>query len=89
MPEKDYGLKPTPEMRSFAEQMLHLGADNYVFTAAALGAKSPAGMDQLEKTSEKTKAVVTKNVSGNCVVVGNPAVEKRKNSIVPVTDLSS
>lgn len=62
MPEKDYGLKPTPEMRSFAEQMLHLGADNYVFAAAALGAKSPAGMDQLEKTSEKTKAVVTKNV---------------------------
>ncbi|MCX3266311.1 DinB family protein [Pedobacter agri] len=62
MPEKDYGLKPTPEMRSFAEQMLHLGADNYVFTAAALGAKSPAGMDQLEKTSEKTKVVVTKNV---------------------------
>jgi len=62
MPEKDYAFKPTPEMRSFADQMLHLGADNYVFTAAALGEKFPAGMDQLEKTSEKTKSSVTKNV---------------------------
>ena len=62
MPETGYALKPTPVMRSFAEQMLHLGADNYVFAAAAIGEKSPAGMDQLEKTSEKTKAEVTKNV---------------------------
>ncbi|RZL18865.1 MULTISPECIES: DinB family protein [Pedobacter] len=62
MPEKDYGYKPTPEMRSFADQMLHLAADNYVFTAAALGSKSPVGMDELEKTSDKTKAAVTKNV---------------------------
>ncbi|MCX2475011.1 hypothetical protein OQZ33_11775 [Pedobacter sp. MC2016-05] len=51
MPEKDYDLKPTPEMRSFADQMLHLAADNDVFTAAALGTKSPAGMDELEKNS--------------------------------------
>ncbi len=62
MPETGYALKPTPEMRSFAEQMLHLGADNYVFAAAAMGEKSPEGKDQLEKTSEKTKAEVTKNV---------------------------
>ncbi|WPQ61816.1 hypothetical protein SIO70_25990 [Chitinophaga sancti] len=24
MPDKDYSLKPTPEMRSFADQFLHL-----------------------------------------------------------------
>ncbi|MFD2286721.1 damage-inducible protein DinB [Pedobacter petrophilus] len=62
MPETGYALKPTPAMRSFAEQMLHLGADNYVFAAAAMGEKNPEGMDQLEKTSGKTKAAVTKNV---------------------------
>lgn len=62
MPETGYALKPTPEMRSFAEQMLHLAADNYVFAAAAAGEKSPEGKAELEKTSEKTKAVVTKNV---------------------------
>ena len=62
MPETGYALKPTPVMRSFAAQMLHLGADNYVFAAAAMGEKSPEGKDQLEKTSEKTKAAVTKNV---------------------------
>lgn len=62
MPEGEYGLKPTPEMRSFAEQMLHLAADNYVFASAATGDKFPEGMDKLEKTSEKTKAAVIKNV---------------------------
>jgi len=62
MPETGYALKPTPQMRSFADQMLHLAADNYVFTAAANGEKFPEGMDQLEKSSGKTKAVVIKNV---------------------------
>ena len=31
MPESGYALKPTPEMRSFAEQMLHLTDGNYGF----------------------------------------------------------
>jgi len=29
MPDSAYGLKPTPEMRSFADQMLHLTGSNY------------------------------------------------------------
>ena len=62
MPENGYALKPTPAMRSFAEQMLHLGADNDVFAAATMGQKTPEGMNQLEKTTEKTKVAVTKTV---------------------------
>jgi uncharacterized damage-inducible protein DinB len=62
MPEAEYSLKPTPEMRSFAEQMLHLADDNYVFASATTGAKSPVGMGELEKTSDKTKDDVTKAV---------------------------
>ena len=62
MPEASYSLKPTPQMRSFAEQMLHLSDANYSFASAATGEKSPIGMGELEKGADKTKATVTKNV---------------------------
>lgn len=65
MPDAAYTLKPTPEMRSFAEQMLHLADDNYVFASAATGEKSPVGMGELEKTSNKSKEDVTKAVAGS------------------------
>jgi uncharacterized damage-inducible protein DinB len=59
MPENGYALKPTPEMRSFAEQMLHLTDANYSFAAAATGEKSPLGMGESEKTTDKSKANTT------------------------------
>ena len=62
MPESAYALKPTPEMRSFAEQMLHLTDANYGFTAAASGEKSPVVFGESEKTIDKSKANVTKLV---------------------------
>ncbi|MBC7888714.1 MAG: DinB family protein [Ferruginibacter sp.] len=62
MPEAGYALKPTPEMRSFAEQMLHLTDANYGFVSAATGEKSPVSFGESEKTTDKTKANVTKLV---------------------------
>ncbi len=62
MPESGYALKPTPEMRSFAEQMLHLTDANYGFIAAVTGEKSPVGFGESEKTIDKSKANVTKLV---------------------------
>jgi uncharacterized damage-inducible protein DinB len=63
MPESGYSLKPTPDMRSFADQMLHLTDGDYGMGAAATGAKSPYGMGELEKsTTDKSKANVTKVV---------------------------
>jgi uncharacterized damage-inducible protein DinB len=62
MPDDKYGLKPTPEMRSFAEQMLHLADANYNFAAAAAGVKVPDGAAELEKNGSKEKAAVTKQV---------------------------
>lgn len=51
MPERGYPLKPTPEMRSFAEQMLHITDTNYSFGSAVFGQKSPYGMGELEKST--------------------------------------
>jgi len=62
MPEAGYALKPTPEMRSFAQQMLHLTDANYGFASAATGEKSPVGMGESEKTTDISKENVTKLV---------------------------
>lgn len=72
MPEKGYSLKPTPEMRSFAEQMLHLTDANYGFSSAATGVASPVGMGESEKTTDKSKANVIKLVTnGYDFVIAN------------------
>ncbi|WP_119080886.1 DinB family protein [Chitinophaga alhagiae] len=71
MPESGYSLKPTPEMRSFAEQMLHLTDANIGFGAAATNAK-PNTEGSLEKSADKTKAAVTKQVlDGYDFVINN------------------
>jgi len=63
MPEDGIGLKPTPEIRSFAEQMLHLANANFAFASTATGAANPQQGKNLEKMDEyKTKAALTKIV---------------------------
>lgn len=62
MPAESYGLKPTPEMRSFAQQMLHLTDGNYGFASAATGVASPVGMGESEKSADQSKENVTKLV---------------------------
>jgi len=60
MPEDGYGFKPTPEIRSFAGQMLHLATDNYGFASSASGKSNPIGDTSLEKTVPPTKKATTK-----------------------------
>jgi uncharacterized damage-inducible protein DinB len=62
MPDAGYALKPTPEMRSFAEQMLHVTDANYGFSATITGDKSPVAFGESEKVADKSKANVTKLV---------------------------
>jgi uncharacterized damage-inducible protein DinB len=63
MTETGYTLKPTPDMRSFAGQMLHITDANYGFAATATGEKAPFGMGEIEKnTTDLSKANVTKIV---------------------------
>lgn len=63
MPEDGYAFKPTPDIRSFAEQMLHLANANYAFASAATDIASTNKVN-LEKTEAmKTKAACTKAVT--------------------------
>ncbi len=60
MPDSGYRLKPTPEMRSFAEQMMHITEANYGFAAAAGGSAAPQDMNNAR--ADMSKAAVTKLV---------------------------
>jgi uncharacterized damage-inducible protein DinB len=65
MPENAMGFKPTPEVRSFAEQMLHLAFWNYAIAESAGGKVNPYGKTQetLEKRDDvKTRAALRKVV---------------------------
>lgn len=63
MPEEGVEFKPTPEIRSFAQQMLHLTNANYNFAAAASGKTNPFQGKKLEEMPElKSKAALTKAV---------------------------
>jgi uncharacterized damage-inducible protein DinB len=68
MPEDGYGFKPTPEIRSFAQQMLHIADANYVLVNVASDKPNPIGEtfasshDVNEKTVSPTKGAVTKAV---------------------------
>jgi len=63
MPEDGVNFKPTAEIRSFAEQMLHIANANYAFASAASGKTNPNQGKDLEKAQElKSKASLTKAV---------------------------
>lgn len=66
MPDKEMNFKPTPEVRSFAEQMLHLAFWNFGLLEGAGGKANPYGKKQedLEKRDDvKTKAALRKVVA--------------------------
>ncbi len=54
--EEAIAFKPTPDMRSFGQQMLHLSEANYGLSAAASGKQSPVAFGQLEKASDQYKS---------------------------------
>src|SRR5215475_8779824 len=55
MPEEGLSFKPTPDIRSFAEQMLHLANANFLFISTATGATNPQQGKNLEKMDEPIK----------------------------------
>jgi len=62
MPEDSYDFKPSAELRSFAQQMLHLADANYYFISIARGKPSPIGAVWLEQTVDPTKETTIKAV---------------------------
>ena len=65
MPADKYNLKPTPEIRSFAEQMLHIADANYGLMASATGVESPIALGTSEKSEDKSKESTIKQVTAS------------------------
>jgi uncharacterized damage-inducible protein DinB len=70
MPEEKYGYAPTNGefngVRTFAEQLKHVAADNYMFAAAILEEKPPVEwIEENGPASIKTKANIIKFLKGS------------------------
>jgi uncharacterized damage-inducible protein DinB len=60
MPAEDYGFKPTPQVRSFAQLIGHVAAANFLFCSQAQGAPSsstPAAGTNFERLTDKPALV--------------------------------
>jgi hypothetical protein len=57
-PENKYDFKPKPEVRTFAEQLLHVAGTNYVLLSAVKGTQMGPGTEDPPRSSYKTKADV-------------------------------
>lgn len=64
MPEDGINYKPVADVRSFAEQMLHIAGANFMFASGASGKANPQEGKNLEKNDAyKTKAALTQIVN--------------------------
>jgi len=71
-PEDKYDFKPTPAVRSFAEQLLHAAGSMYYFTNPAMGQKPPAAEDpkrEQHKTKADIVAFVKKSVADGAAAI--------------------
>lgn len=78
MPEDKYAFAPTngefEGVRTFAEQIKHLAASNYILASAVLGEKPPHGeRDESAPDSIKTKAEIMEYLKGSFVYLHRAA----------------
>src|ERR1700740_3715732 len=74
-PEDKYDFKPTPEQRSFAEQLLHAAGSCYYFTNPVMGQKPPAAEDP-KRDQYKSKADIVTFVKKS-VADGAAAIQSK------------
>src|SRR6266853_2423533 len=53
MPETNYGFKPSPDVRSFGQQVAHVADDQYNLCAPAKGETRKAAYTEIENTLSK------------------------------------
>jgi uncharacterized damage-inducible protein DinB len=58
MPDADYGFKPSPDVRSFGQQVAHVADDQYNLCAPAKGETRKAAYREIENTLSKKADLV-------------------------------
>lgn len=89
MPEEKYGFVPTAGTfegtRSFAEQVKHLAATNYILGSAVLGEKPPHGEhDEKAPDSPKSKAEIMEYLKGSFALLHRAAAAINKENEVEI-----
>ena len=75
-PEDKYDYKPTPEVRSFRQMLLHVAAVNYFFTNAAEGREVAPAEDDPAPEKYRTKADAVRFVTQS-FADGAAAIQKK------------
>ena len=72
IPEDKYDYKPTPEVRSFREQLQHLVGENFMFMGMVAGEKAPGAPapESLKSRAEIMKALEDSYAYGVKVLAG-------------------
>jgi uncharacterized damage-inducible protein DinB len=58
MPDADYGFKPSPDVRSFGQQVAHVADDQYNLCAPAKGETRKAPYTEIESTLSKKAELI-------------------------------
>src|SRR3954462_8868510 len=85
LPAADFGFKPTPEVRSFAQLIGHVISANFFFCSQAKGAPMPAGAN-VAPTADK--AALTKGLAdalAYCDDVYQSTTDANFNQVVTMT----
>ena len=59
MPEENYGFKPSPDVRTFGQQVAHVADDQYNLCAPAKGETRKAAYKRIENTLSKKSELVS------------------------------
>ncbi len=59
MPEENYGFKPSPDVRTFGQQVAHVADDQYNLCSPAKGETRKAGYTHIEDTLSKKADLVS------------------------------
>jgi uncharacterized damage-inducible protein DinB len=72
-PEDKYDFKPQPQVRTFAEQLLHVAGTNYVLLSAVKGSQMGPGTEDPDRKTYKTKtdvvALLKKSVDDGAAMI--------------------
>lgn len=77
-PEEKYGFKPTPEVRSFKEQMLHVASSSYFFIRLAGGEKTRASHQGRETRADVVTLLKESYADGAALIrtLGDAGMER-------------
>jgi uncharacterized damage-inducible protein DinB len=84
MPAAEYGFKPTPEVRSFAEILAHVAQANYFFCSMAKGETPPSVVGQIKAGEKAVVAKALGDALAYCDEVYKGTTDANVNQLVKI-----